>query len=287
MESSWGGVLAGPAGPLDMGATASFVFGGLLLVWSAYIHFHLWGETGGYRSIATIGPLFLLQSIAGLVIGLGVIVVRRLWAALVGIGFALATLAGFLLSVDHGLFGFKDSWLAPFAQQAFGIEVAAVVVLGVAAALFVSSGSSPHARAGVIPRRPRDVGTTPRAGSASFLPVGRRPGPALAQRSPANRSSSGSGAFVVSKTRTKNSAPMSRENISSPISRKKMLSLWLAWAASDAYLRPGDRAHVDLAAISSSGVPKSGFSSTSSGPSMPASASTSRKPFIAERGIAV
>ena len=133
--------------PADLAATASFVAGGLLLVWSAYIHFHLWGETDGYRSIATIGPLFLLQSIAGLVIGLGVVVVRRLWAAVLGALFALATVGGFLLSVTNGLFGFKDTWLAPFAQQAFGIEVAAATVLVLAAALCLFS-SVPSARAG-------------------------------------------------------------------------------------------------------------------------------------------
>jgi hypothetical protein len=133
--------------------TASFAVGGLLLLWSAYIHFHLWSETGGYRSIPTIGPLFLLQSIAGLVIGLAVLAVRRLWAALIGIGFALATLAGFLLSVAHGLFGFKDSWLAPFAQQAFGLEVAVVVVLALASGLCLA-GTSPRAHAGVTPAGP-------------------------------------------------------------------------------------------------------------------------------------
>src|SRR5580692_4467638 len=33
--------------PVDVAATASCLIGGLLLVWSAYIHFHLWGQTGG------------------------------------------------------------------------------------------------------------------------------------------------------------------------------------------------------------------------------------------------
>ncbi len=117
----------------DLVADLVFAVGGLLLVWSAAIHYHLWDD--GYRSIATIGPLFLLQSIAGLVIGLVVVVVRRLWAALAGIGFALATLAGFLISVVHGLFGFEETWLAPFAQQAFALEVAAAVVLVLAAVL--------------------------------------------------------------------------------------------------------------------------------------------------------
>jgi hypothetical protein len=126
----------------DLVTDLVFAVGGLLLVWSAAIHYHLWDD--GYRSIATIGPLFLLQSIAGLLIGLGVIVVRRLWAALAGIGFALATLAGFLISVVHGLFGFEETWLAPFAQQAFGLEVAAVIVLGLAGVLCL--GADGHRR---------------------------------------------------------------------------------------------------------------------------------------------
>ena len=135
---------------VSLAGAAAFAVGGLLLVCSAYIHFHLWSETDGYRSIPTIGPLFLLQSIAGLVIGVGVIAVRRLWAAVIGIGFALATMAGFLISVAHGLFGFKDSWLAPFAKEAFTIEVVAAAVLVIAAALCLI-GSAPGVRSGSTP----------------------------------------------------------------------------------------------------------------------------------------
>jgi hypothetical protein len=126
---------------MELAATSAFAVGGGLLVWSAAIHYHLWSEPDGYRSIATIGPLFLLQSIAGLVIGVGVAVVRRLWAALLGIGFAAATVAGFLVSVTHGLFGFKESWLAPFATEAFAIEVAAAVLLVIAGALCLAAPS--------------------------------------------------------------------------------------------------------------------------------------------------
>jgi hypothetical protein len=136
--------------PLHLAATAAFVLGGALLIWSAFIHYHLWSETDGYRSIPTIGPLFLLQSIAGLVIGIGVVAVRRLWAALIGLGFVISTLAGFLLSVAVGLFGFKDSWLAPFAKEAFTVELLAVVVLVAAAALCLV-GSVPRARSGSTP----------------------------------------------------------------------------------------------------------------------------------------
>ena len=131
---------------MEFTATAAFVLGGGLLVWSAAIHYHLWSEPDGYRSIATIGPLFLLQSIAGLVIGVGVVVVRRLWAALVGIGFAAATVAGFLASVTHGLFGFQDTWLAPFATQAFAIEVVAAGLLVIAGLLCFAAPSQRTSR---------------------------------------------------------------------------------------------------------------------------------------------
>ena len=153
LRKLWSLLVRGPGRsrrPVDLAATAAFVVGGVLLVWSAYVHFHLWSEADGYRSIPTIGPLFLLQSITGLVVGIGVVAVRRVWAAVIGIGFALTTIAGFLLSVAYGLFGFKDSWLAPFAKQAFTIELLVAVVLIVAAALSLVR-SDPHARAGTTP----------------------------------------------------------------------------------------------------------------------------------------
>lgn len=153
METNLALLLRGPGRsrrPQDLVATAAFAAGGLLLVWSAHIHFHLWGGANGYRSIPTIGSLFLLQSFAGLVIGVGVIAVRRLWAAVVGIGFSLLTVAGFLVSVARGLFGFQDSWLAPFAKVAFTVEVAAAAVLMLAAGLCLV-GSVPDARPGSTP----------------------------------------------------------------------------------------------------------------------------------------
>jgi hypothetical protein len=115
-------------------ATAAYVVGGLLLVWSAYIHFHLWLNEG-YRHIPTIGPLFMVQSVTAVVIGLAIVSVRRVWVAMLGAGFAVSTMAGFLLSVAVGLFGFQDTWSAPFAREAFATESASIVALIVAAVL--------------------------------------------------------------------------------------------------------------------------------------------------------
>lgn len=113
---------------------SAFLVGAGLLIWSAYIHFDLW-QNFGYRHIPAIGPLFLMQAIVALLIGLGALAIRSVLVALLGAAFALATLVGFLITVEHGLFGFRDSWSAPFAAHAFGLEIAAIAVLLFAAVL--------------------------------------------------------------------------------------------------------------------------------------------------------
>jgi len=141
------------------------------MVWSSYIHFHLW-QSGGYREIPTIGPLFLIQSIAGLVLGLVVIAVRRVWAAILGIGFAASTMIGFFISVEHGLFGFKDSSSAPFAHLALIVEIATMVVLVVAGALCLT-GSAQSTRIGATQSRCHRL-THSGPGPSFLLPAGGR-----------------------------------------------------------------------------------------------------------------
>src|SRR5205809_2503831 len=83
-----------------------------LLIATAAIHLDLY--LTGYRTIPTIGWLFLLQVIAAFGLGLAVLAVPGRFrlagrlAAAAGAGFALATLGGYLLSVAIGLFGFKE-----------------------------------------------------------------------------------------------------------------------------------------------------------------------------------
>jgi hypothetical protein len=111
-------------------ANLFFVVSAVALGTSGVIHLYLW-DTGVYRSIPTIGPLFLLQAIAALVLAVVVVLARRVWAALAGAVLAASTIGGFLLVVTIGLFGFTDSWSAPFATPAFVAELA-TVVLGMA-----------------------------------------------------------------------------------------------------------------------------------------------------------
>jgi hypothetical protein len=74
-------------GPPDQATTILCLTGGLLLIVSAIIHLHLWSI--GYRNIPTIGPLFLLQGVAGIMLAMAVVTTRRALVALAGALFAV------------------------------------------------------------------------------------------------------------------------------------------------------------------------------------------------------
>jgi predicted lipoprotein with Yx(FWY)xxD motif len=78
---------------------------GLLLATGA-IHLDLY--LTGYRTIPTIGWLFLLQLITAFGLGAVVLVSSSRLVAAAGGGFAIATLGGYLLSLRISLFGFRE-----------------------------------------------------------------------------------------------------------------------------------------------------------------------------------
>ena len=126
------------------------VAGAGLLIATAAIHLDLY--LTGYRTIPTIGWLFLLQVIAAFALGLAVLVIPSRFviasrlAAGSGASFALATLGGYLLTVWIGLFGFKE--VRTTAGIGAGIvEVAAFAVLA-ALALAPAPQARPGAAAG-------------------------------------------------------------------------------------------------------------------------------------------
>jgi predicted lipoprotein with Yx(FWY)xxD motif len=77
-----------------------------LLAAAGAIHLDLY--LTGYRSIPTIGWLFLLQVIVAFALAIVVLAVDSRLAAAAGAGFAVSTLGGYLLTVWIGLFGFKE-----------------------------------------------------------------------------------------------------------------------------------------------------------------------------------
>jgi hypothetical protein len=129
--------VAAPTGsrPGRVAVTLAVGVGAALVATTGAIHLHLWAS--GYRTIPTIGPLFLFQGIAGAVMAVVLVVWRRLAIVVAAAGFMIATIGGFLLSVYVGLFGFMDTLSAPFAGLSLAVESAGAVVLAVAAGALV------------------------------------------------------------------------------------------------------------------------------------------------------
>jgi len=113
------------------------VAGAGLLAATGAIHLDLY--LTGYRSIPTIGWMFLLQVITAFGLAAAVLATGSRLLAAAGAGFALATLGGYLLSVWAGLFGFKE--IRTTAGIVAGIiEVAAFAALAALAATPAATG---------------------------------------------------------------------------------------------------------------------------------------------------
>src|ERR1700722_3671657 len=127
----------GPSGSAARRAaiTLGLVVGAALLASSGVIHLQLWAP--GYRTTPTIGPLFLLQGIAGVLLAVVLLLWRRLLVVVAGAGFMVATIGGLLVSVNFGLFGFMDTFAAPYAGLSVVLESAGAVVLAVVGIVLV------------------------------------------------------------------------------------------------------------------------------------------------------
>ena len=137
-----------------------------LLVATATIHLDLY--LTGYRSIPTIGWMFMLQVDAAFGLAAAVLVTGSRILAAAGALFALATLGGYVQAIWIGLFGFKE--IRSAAGIAAGvIEVAAFAVLATLAAFPATPGQPDEPTAATSPLtrwfrvRPADI---PGAGRA-------------------------------------------------------------------------------------------------------------------------
>ena len=148
-----------------------------LLIATAAMHLDLY--LTGFRTIPTIGPLFLFQVIVGFALALAILaapfipVTRRPAAgaalAAVGAGYAIATLGGYLLSLWVGLFGFHE--IRSTAGTVAGIiEIAAFGVLLGLAVLVLDPQSLGRPGAPAYPGRPARARVNELAAAAvSFL----------------------------------------------------------------------------------------------------------------------
>jgi hypothetical protein len=92
---------------------------------SGAVHLRLWFD--GFRDIAVIGPSFLLNAVAAVVIAAALVGWRHWLPLLVAVGFGLATLGAFVVSATVGLFGVHEVWTGGAVLTAAAAEVVAVL----------------------------------------------------------------------------------------------------------------------------------------------------------------
>ncbi len=114
-------------GPSFLAALVLRLLCSALLIWVAAIHLHLWTE--GYRDIPTVGPLFLADALGGFVLAAVLLVWPRPLAGLLGAGFMISTLGGLILSLNFGLFGFRESSGASFVIETIILESVGTIAL--------------------------------------------------------------------------------------------------------------------------------------------------------------
>jgi hypothetical protein len=103
------------------------VAGAGLLVWTGAIHLHLWLE--GYRYLPTNGPLFLVDALAAFLVAAALIVLPRPVVGLLAAGFLISTIGALVISINVGLFGFRESLSASFVGLSLIIESTAALGL--------------------------------------------------------------------------------------------------------------------------------------------------------------
>ena len=134
-----------------------------LLAATGAIHLDLY--LTGYRTIPTIGWMFLLQVIAAFALAAAVLATGSALLAAAGAGFALATIGGYLLSVWIGLFGFKE------IRTTAGIVAGVIEVAAFAALAALALTGQPAAAGGRLLARlgVGVLGAGPAAAAVSVL----------------------------------------------------------------------------------------------------------------------
>jgi hypothetical protein len=92
---------------------------------SAYVHLKLWLD--GMRDIDVIGPAFLFNAVAGLVIAVLLLTWRHWVPGFLAAGFGASTLGAFILSATVGLFDVHEQWTGGYQLTAAAAEVVCII----------------------------------------------------------------------------------------------------------------------------------------------------------------
>ena len=92
---------------------------------SAAVHLYLWLDFA--KDDDVLGPSFMLNAVAGVVIAVLLVAWRHWLPAFLALGFGLATLGAFVLATTVGLFGVTANWTGWAVWVAAVAEVLAIV----------------------------------------------------------------------------------------------------------------------------------------------------------------
>jgi hypothetical protein len=86
----------------------------------------------------TLGVLFILNAVAGVVLGIGVLALHgrlRTAATILGLLFTIASLAALLLALTVGLFGITEVWTFTLVPETVVVDAIGVVLLAITSVL--------------------------------------------------------------------------------------------------------------------------------------------------------
>lgn len=120
---------------------------------SGVVHLELWAQ--GMSALDVVGPAFLVNAVAGLVLGVALMLWEHWLPLLLAAGFGAATLGAFVLSTTVGFFGVQEQWRGSAVWLSAVSEALAIVLGLVGTFVLVSArrtGTSANVRLLARPR---------------------------------------------------------------------------------------------------------------------------------------
>ena len=114
---------------MTLSRSLRLVAAGLVLA-GGLIHYDLW--VGGYRSIPSIGPLFITNLVASVLVAVALLASGRPAVVAAGAAVSIGSLGALVASRTVGLLGFTESWTNQ-SMQIIAAEIGAVVALAMVA----------------------------------------------------------------------------------------------------------------------------------------------------------
>ena len=101
----------------------------LAVLVSALVHLKLWAD--GFKDLHVIGPAFLVNAAAGVVIAVLLLAWVHWIPAFLTLGFGASTLGAFIVStLPAGLFGVHEQWVGAYTWLAAISEAVAILAGG-------------------------------------------------------------------------------------------------------------------------------------------------------------